>query len=291
MLVKSKNVRGAFFMSVSMAAYVSNDAIIKIVGPEIGLAQSIFVRGIYCSIFLGLIFSITVRDFEECKSGIGGVLGRAFFDLLASILFLTALLNMPFANVNAILQVLPLTVTIAASLLLKEKFGKKRALAIILGLVGVLLIVKPGTGGFNIYSIFAIGAVLSVTSRDILTRKISQLIPATFISFVTSLVITSATGFYLMINSVWQPLDVTTLVQLAFSGAFLTTGYFFSVEAMRYGSVSFVSSFRYTLILWALLLGFLLFDDVPDYLSLLGIFLIIATGLFTLYRKAIRKRD
>ena len=287
MLVKSYNLRGAFFMSASMAAFVSNDAIMKIVGPKIGLAQSIFVRGFFCSIFIFIIFLMITKNIQDCKLVFGRVLGRAFFDLLATILFLSALLNMPFANVNAILQTLPLTVTLAASIVLKEKFGKKRALAIMLGLIGVLLIVKPGTEGFNIFSILAIGAVLSVTCRDLITRQMSQSIPAIFISLVTSLVVTCSTGVYLIAFQKWQSLDYYIMLQLAFSGIFLMTGYFCSVEAMRYGSVDFVSPFRYTLMVWALLIGYFIFGDVPDYLSLIGIVLIIITGLFTLYREAL----
>ena len=88
---------------------------------------------------------------------------------------------MPFANVNAILQSLPLTITIGTSIFLKESFGLKRGVAIILGLVGVFII-KPGSDGFNYYSILAIFAVLSVTFRDILTRQVSK----SFITFFIS---------------------------------------------------------------------------------------------------------
>ena len=291
MFLESNNLRGAFFMSIAMAGYVSNDAIMKIVAPKIGLSEAIFIRGVFCSIFIALIFSITVRNIDECKAGFKKVLGRSFFDLLATIFFLTALLNMPFANVNAILQALPLVVTIAASLVLKESFGKKRAVAIIVGLMGVLLIIKPGTEGFNIYSLLALGAVISVTCRDLLTRKMSKQIPAIFVSLVTSLVVTSSTGIYLMFNQNWKNADYYSIALLAISGLFLMAGYFFSVQAMRYGSVAFVSPFRYTLMVWALLIGFFVFGDFPDYMSLIGMFLIIMTGSFSLYREAILKKN
>ena len=289
MIIKSNNLRGALFMSISMFGYVSNDAIMKIVAPQIGLGQSIFVRGIFCSIFLIIILWMMGINFEQCKLDLKKVFSRSFFDLIATILFLTALLNMPFANVNAILQALPLAVTIAASIFLKETFGRKRAFAIILGLIGVLLIIKPGTVGFNAYSILAIGAVLSVVCRDLITRKMSKKIPAIFVSLVTSLVVTSSTGLYVILNQTWQQLDLYLVLSLALSGTFLMTGYFFSVEAMRYGSVAFVSPFRYTLMIWALTIGLFVFGDIPDYLSLVGIFLVIFTGLFTLYREAILK--
>ena len=118
----------------------------------------------------------------------------------------------------------------------------------------------------------------------------AQQIPAIFVSLVTSLVVTFSTGVYLMLNQNWQNADYYSIALLAISGLFLMTGYFFSVQAMRYGSVAFVSPFRYTLMVWALLIGFFLFEDVPDYMSLIGMFLIIATGLFTLYREATLKK-
>ncbi len=291
MLKVSNNSRGAFFMSISMAGYVSNDAIMKIVAPEIGLAQSIFIRGIFCSIFIAVIFCVTIKNVDSCRAGFKGVLGRSFFDLISTIFFLTALLKMPFSNVNAILQALPLVVTIAASLVLKETFGKKRTVAILLGLIGVLLIVKPGTEGFNVYSLLAIGAVLSVTCRDLITRKMSPQIPTIFVSLVTSLVVTFSTGFYMLINQTWCAVDFYLLNQLALSGIFLMAGYFFGVKAMRYGSVAFVSPFRYTLMVWALLIGFFIFGEVPDYMSVAGMILIIGTGLFTLYRESLLNKQ
>ena len=111
-------------------------------------------------------------------------------------------------------------------------------------------------------------------------------VPTIFVSLVTSLVVTSSTGFYLMVSQNWQIVEYNLILQLSLSGLLLMMGYFCSVEAMRHGSVAFVSPFRYTLMVWALLLGFFIFGDIPDYFSLTGMVLIIATGLFTLYREA-----
>ena len=273
-------------MTISMAGYVTNDAIMKLVGPDLGLAQSIFIRGLFCSGLIICIFLITTKQLSDLRCNFVIVIGRSILDLLATIFFLTALLNMPFANVNAILQALPLTVAIAASIILKETFGRKRTLAILIGLGGVLLIIKPGTDGFNYYSVLAILAVLSVTFRDLLTRKIPYKVPGIFIALSTSVMVTGSTGIYLAIIGEWQSMPLKMMVLLGFASLFLLLGYYFSIEAMRYGSVSFVSPFRYTLMIWALLLGYLVFGDTPDNLSIVGMLLVTMTGIFTLYREA-----
>ena len=283
----SKNIVGAFFMSVSMAGFVANDAIMKIIASELNLEQSIFIRGIFCTLFILVFFSFSKnKNLNECFKILPLISIRSFLELLATIFFLTALINMPFANVNAILQSLPLTITIAASIFLKESFGLKRGVAIILGLVGVFFIIKPGSDGFNYYSILAIFAVLSVTFRDILTRQVSKIIPAFFISLVSSMIITSSMGFYIVIFQIWDPINFFILFNLGLSAIFLMIGYFFSIEAMRYGDVSFVSPFRYTLIVWALLIGIFFFNETLDYLSFIGILLIMFSGIFVLYRES-----
>ena len=130
-------------MSVSMAGFVANDAIMKIIASELNLEQSIFIRGIFCTLFILVFFSFSKnKNLNECFKILPLISIRSFLELLATIFFLTALINMPFANVNAILQSLPLTITIAASIFLKESFGLKRGVAIILGLVGVFFYYK-----------------------------------------------------------------------------------------------------------------------------------------------------
>ena len=283
---KSQNLTGALFMSISMAGYVTNDAFMKLVGSELGLAQTIFIRGVYCSIFIFVLFIFkNEKNLIECFNHFKIITVRSLLELFATIFFLIALINMSFANVNAILQTLPLVITITASFLLKETIGHKRAIAIVVGFLGVLLIIKPGTNDFNSYSILAIFAVLSVTFRDILTRKMPKKLPALFLSLVTSILVTLTTGIYLICFKIWEPIDFYILINLGLAAIFLMIGYFFSVETMRFGEVSFVSPFRYTLIIWAMLIGYFFFKEKIDFLSLIGIFFIVFSGLFVLYRE------
>ena len=150
----SENFRGAVLMMICMGVFVLNDAFVRLAGDSLPLAQILFFRGILTTIALLLVaFYTGVFQLKVPRQDKWLIFFRSVTEALTAYFFLTAVMNMPFANVNAILQSLPLTITIAASIFLKESFGLKRGVAIILGLVGVFFIIKPGSDGFNYYSI------------------------------------------------------------------------------------------------------------------------------------------
>ncbi len=279
-------------MSLAMGAYTINDAIIKYAGTEIGMFQTIFVRGIFCTIFV-LILGYASGGLGLTK-GISSILIvglRAISELVGTLFFVMALFKMPFANVTAILQILPLAVTVGAALVLREKFGIRRGVAICLGFVGVLIIIRPGSEGFNWYSILAFLTVLSITCRDLITRKLDKNLPVIFIVLVTTIVITSSGALGVIFYSGWSPMDTSVTISMCIAGFFLVLGYYFIVDAMRFGMVAVVSPFRYTIMIWALLLGFFIFGEVPDFMSLFGITLIVGAGIFTIYRETLIKKQ
>ncbi|WP_100369678.1 DMT family transporter [Yoonia maricola] len=285
MPVLSDNMRGALFMMGAMCAYTVNDAFMKALSDEIPLFQAIFFRGVGAVIFLALMcrvlgqlrFRFAVRDWGFLLLRTAGELGGTFF-------FLTALFNMPIANVSAILQVLPLSVSLAAALFLGEALGWRRLTAIFVGFVGVILIIQPGGADFSIYSLYAVGAVACITMRDIAVRRMSREVPSVFVALVAAVGVTCLGGVgSLFIN--WQPFTVTSGLQLAGAMSFLIFGYIASVSAMRSGEIGFVAPFRYTSLLVALVLGVLVFGEWPNALALAGGAVVVATGLFTLYRE------
>ena len=138
---------------------------------------------------------------------------RSLFELGGALFFLSALFNMPIANVTAILQVLPLSVSLAAAVFLGASLGWRRLSAILVGFAGVLLIVKPGGEGFNIYAVSALLAVLCVTIRDILVRKISPEVPTMLVSWFTVLAVLAGSGLAAL-TEVWQPVSSLAAFQL-----------------------------------------------------------------------------
>lgn len=279
------NLKGAALMVVSMAAFTLNDACMKLLAGDMPLFQAIFLRGVLSSVLIYLVarqmgairLRLPRRDWALIALRTGAELGSTF-------LFLTALFNMPLANVSAILQALPLTVALAVALVFGEPLGWRRLAAIAIGFVGVMLIVRPGAEGFNFYSLYALAAVGFVTVRDLAARRLSSAVPSVTVALLTALVISLAAG----LASVWQgwvPVDAGQLGLIATAALFILIGYLSSVMVMRVGEIGFVAPFRYTGLIWALVLGFVIFGDWPKPLTLLGAAIVVTTGLFTLYRE------
>lgn len=281
----SPNLAGALLMMASMAFFTFNDAMIKATGGALPLFQLLFLRGVLATVFIAALawhrgairFGFSARDWSL-------VIIRSVSEVGAAYFFVTALLNMPLANVTAILQVLPLTVTLGSALFFSEPVGWRRFLAIAIGFCGMLLIVRPGTDGFSTYSVYALIAVLCVTARDLSTRRMSSAVPSLMVTLSASMTVLGAAGLA-SVTIEWAPVTPDLALLIFGSSICIVGGYYFSVLVMRSGDVSFIAPFRYTGLIWALLLGWFVFGDWPAQLTLIGAGVIVATGLFTLYRE------
>jgi len=209
---------------------------------------------------------------------------RTAAEVGAAYFFLTALFNMPIANVTAILQALPLTITLAAALFFREPVGWRRMLAILVGFSGVLLIVRPGAEDFDFYALYALMAVLCVTVRDLATRRLSRETPSMFVTLLTSTATMTIFGL-LSLGVTWAPIGSREISLVGTASLFIIGGYLFSIMVMRVGEISFVAPFRYTGLLWAMLLGWVAFGEWPESLTLVGAAVVVGSGLFTLYRE------
>ena len=191
---------------------------------------------------------------------------------------------MPLANVTAILQALPLAVTMAAALLFAEPVGWRRWSAILVGFFGVLIVVRPGLEGFNIYSIVALTAIIFITVREIVTRKLSNEVPTITVVLSTAVGSSIFAGI-MMIGSEWSAVRLTAWLLLFGAAIAVMIASLLSVMAMRTGEIGFVSPFRYTSMLGAIGLGVIMFGDWPDSPTLIGTIIIICTGIYTFRRE------
>jgi S-adenosylmethionine uptake transporter len=272
-------------MMASMACFVMNDTLFKVTDGAVPLFQLLFLRGILTTTLVivlarrlgSLHFNIARRDWGLIGLRSAAEMGAAYF-------FVTALFNLPLANVTAILQVLPLTVTLGSALFFKEAVGWRRMTAILIGFIGMLLIVRPGSDGFNLYSIYALMAVLSVTVRDLATRRLSNDVPSMTVTLSASLTVMIFSGVASLATP-WVGISALNGLMIVGASVFILGGYYFSVRVMRVGDVSFIAPFRYTGLVWALILGWFVFGDWPTNLTLMGAGIVVATGLFTLYRE------
>lgn len=281
----SDNMRAALFMSLGMAGFTLNDTCVKLVTQDLPLFQVIFLRGLGTIVLLAGLCAVEGALHFRVEPADRKVIGwRTLGEVGATVCFLTALVHMPLANVTAVLQSLPLAVTLAGALFLGEAVGWRRALAIIVGFIGVMLIVRPGTEGFDRYSILALVAVCFVVLRDLSTRRLSAEVSSAMVSLVTALSIT-AMGAAGMLFQGWVAPSAGQLGLIALASVFIVGGYIYVVRAMRVGEIAVAAPFRYTGLLWALVLGWVIFGDFPSALTLIGAAVIVGTGIFTFYRE------
>ncbi|MEP6065988.1 MAG: DMT family transporter [Paracoccaceae bacterium] len=281
----SNNVFGALLMMASMASFTFNDTFIKMTDGAVPLWQLLFLRGVLTTmLILGLGYVLRTIHFRMSRRDWRLIGMRCLSEIGAAYFFLSALFQMPLANAIAILQVLPLAVSLGAALFLGEGLGWRRMTAILIGFCGMLLIVRPGPDGFSIWSIYALLAVLCVTCRDLVTRQLSRDVPSLTVTLIAAISVTLFAGVA-SVPQGWAVLTPNLWSLIVGSSIFILGGYFFSVQVMRQGDISFIAPFRYTSLIFALALGWLIFDDWPDGITLIGAGIIVATGLFTLYRE------
>ena len=286
----SDNLRGALYMCVAMAAFTINDAMMKAATQTLPLWQAIAMRGLLTLGPLLAIGAMTGRLTWRLGRRDAVTVGvRSFAEVASTLLFLAALVHMPLANLSAILQSLPLAITLGAALFLKEPVGWRRFTAIVIGFCGVLLIVRPGSAGFSFWSVLGLISVLCVVIRDLTTRTLSRALPSAAVAvwasgavMVMGLVVTSWKG--------WVPVSGPEVLYLLLASGALICGYMLAVMVMRVGDIGVIAPFRYTSLLWAILFGWLLFDTLPDRLTLTGAAIVVSTGLYTLLRERMLSR-
>ena len=280
----SDNLRGILLMLLAMASFSVNDAFIKAVGNELAVGQVLLIRGMFATTLLAAATTLTGQTAPLKSAFSKWMISRSCFEAIATVSFVTALFNMPFANVAAILQALPLTVTVGAALLFGERIGIRRITAILIGLFGVMLVIRPGTAEFNIYSISCLITVFAATCRDLISKRLDRHIPSLFVGLQTAIVV-MLTGLLMTGFGEWKPVSSTHLLLLGSASVFLVTAYFAIVSTMRFGEVAAIAPFRYSVLLFSILLGMVFFAEFPDWLTWLGSGIIVATGIYTLYRE------
>lgn len=277
-------------MAVAMAGFTMNDAITKAVSSEMNFGQVMLVRGLFAIALIaalawhhGALRPLRTLMVKPVALRVAGEVG-------GTVSFLAAIVHLPLANTAAIFQALPLAITLGAALMFGEPVGWRRWLAIAAGFVGVLIVVRPGVEGFNQFSLLALTSVIFCAARDLATKQIPAQIPSLFITLVTTVTITLTGAAILFPLGGWMPTSPRALGLLALAAVLLLIGYQCIIMALRSGDISAVAPFRYSALLWAMLLGYLVFGDVPDAMMATGASIVVLSGLYAFYRERIRHR-
>lgn len=274
--------RAALLMTFCMAAFSSNDALMKALSASMPLGQALFLRGAGSTLLVGLWAAqrgvLLLRLDGRAKRLIAA---RAAAETATGFFFLTAVFNMPLANATAILQASPLVVSVAAAMIFGEALGRRQLAAIALGMFGVLVMLRPGSEGFNIFALSALAAVASLTARDLITRAFPAHLPSLTAAVWSALAVT-VFGGTMGLSEIWVWPGLIEWLLVAGSCVTILAAYLLSVAAMRTGGAVASAPFRYSALLWALLLGFFVFGDWPDPVTLLGAGLVVVSGLYAL---------
>ncbi len=280
----SDNLRGIGAMLAAMAAFVVNDAMMKLAAAGLPTGQVIFLRGLLIVPVLAalMLASATPATLEMLRRP--GILARCVAEVAAAVLYLSALFHMPIAECTAILQFTPLALTAGAALFLGAPVGWRRWLATLVGLIGVLIIIRPGASAFNPYAALALLSVLFIAARDLITRRLGKDVPTIVIAF-TSTAAVAVSSLGLLPFETWRWPSPAAMLALIGASAALLGAQYWIILAMRTGDIAVVAPFRYSIILWAIMAGFLVWREVPDLATWIGIAIVTSAGLYTFLRE------
>lgn len=282
----SDNLRGAGFMLVAMAAFILGDACMKTVVGHLPLYQAVTLRGLVTVPLLLLLARMTGGlNLDRMRGSWRVVWLRTAGEIGATLTFFYALVHLPLGALSAILQSAPLAVTAGAALFMGEKVGWRRGLAIAIGFLGVLLIVQPGAEGLNIAAVVALISVGFIVLRDLSTRRLAADVPSIPVALVAAVAVMGV-GAVLSLGTPWQPVPLAIVPVIVAAAVLVNIGYIFIIRVMRVGEVGFTTPFRYTALVWAMLLGWLIWGEVPRPSTLIGAAIVVASGLFVLLREA-----
>jgi drug/metabolite transporter (DMT)-like permease len=281
------NRRGIIAMLTAMSLFVCNDALMKLAREAYPAGQAIALRTVF-AMLAGLALVFAFREGDRLMLALRPVVVlRGVIEACGALSLVWALGRLPLANITAIGMASPLIIVMLAVLMGIEKVGWRRTAAVTVGFCGVLIVVRPTAEGFNPAAIVALFSALLVGFRDLLTRRIDKDIPSTVVSFTTMTIVgLIALGYG--ITEDWEPVWRRETIYVAIAAVLISTASFFIISAFRDADVGVISGFRYSAVIFAVIVGYLGWGEVPDPLAFAGIALIVGSGLYTMHRQRVR---
>ena len=272
-------IRGPLFMVIATCSYVINDTLMKLATVGLPPYEVLFLRGTAATLWgFPLLFLLGYRGhvaliFER------RVLFRNLLELVAILSFVVALANMQIADATALGQITPLLVLLGASMFFRERIGGVRMALIGLGFAGALMVTQPTMQGISIYALLALSNAVFCAVRDLAGRRVAAEVPGMIVAISAVVVVWVGAGAAHVIFERWVMPGTHHLMLLAGSGLFLIFGHFFIFMAYRVGPTGMVAPFYYCFTIWAVISGLLVFDQFPNGLAIVGILLVVASGL------------
>jgi drug/metabolite transporter (DMT)-like permease len=284
------NRRGMIALTFGMASYTVNDAFVKLVARALPVGEVLFLRGLVSIAGLLAVIGMTGGLRHLATSATRMVMLRSLFDALATVFFIAALVNMKIADLSAVVMTTPLILTALAAIMLGDRVGWRRWLAVGVGLTGTLFIVKPGAGAFDMWALAGLAAAFFGATRDLTTRRLDPGVSSLVVGLYGTVAVTLS-GAAIGLGESWAFPNREQWTMIAIAAMFLGLGTYLVVHAFRGVEIAAVAPFRYTLLIWMGIAGYVAFGEVPDRWALAGAVLIVLSGLYAMHREAMRRRD
>lgn len=271
-------------MVLASGAFVINDSLFKIASMELPVFQALFLRGVAAAIWCLPVVFVTRSAHRMGMIFDRWALLRNVFEIVAVFCFLNALARMPIADISAMGQLSPMLLLIGAALIFKEKLGRMQIVLMLVGFAGAILVAQPQGGSVSPFMVLGLVAAVAIAGRDLVARKLPASMPGPVVAYGAVIMVMLASGATMLVLDEWVAPSLTTLGVLLGSGFFLMFGQIFIFLTFRAAPVGVVAPFLYSTMIWALLLGFVVFGDFPNALAIAGIGLILVSGVLLVLR-------
>ncbi|MER0240265.1 DMT family transporter [Fulvimarina sp. MAC8] len=285
------NLLGGIFMVGSMAAFAIEDSLIKVISKTLPTGQILIFFGLGGALLFAAMARLESQPLFSAGVTSRPMLIRVVFEIAGRLFYVLALTLIPLSTATVILQATPLLVVAGAALFFRETVGWRRWGAILLGMIGVVLIVQPGTGGFSVLSVLAVLGMLGFAGRDLASRAAPRSLAVSILGLYGFVAVVVAGALF----GLWQgePFVVPSADEVFYLFAAVVVGvaaYGFLMRAMRTGDVSAVTPFRYTRLLFGVGIGTVVFGEDLSPAMLVGSAIIVASGLFIIWRGKVTVR-
>ncbi|MBS0243042.1 MAG: DMT family transporter [Proteobacteria bacterium] len=280
----ASNLRGIAFMVTACASFGCGDTIMKLSSTKVPTSELLFLRGSFVTLG-GFLVAYWLGALPILHRALSRAMAlRAAGDIGGAWSFQTALAKVPYADLTAVGQLIPLSITAFSALFLGEKVGWRRWTATVVGLLGVLLIIRPGSTAFNWWTLFGLLSVLGSTLRDLATRSVDRGVPPAMIMMLSAAG-TTLSSLLAAPFAHWQAPPLSLVAAMFFAAMFSLIGQMCIIISVRTADISSVAPFRYSIILFSILSGILVFSQWPDFWTLAGTAIVVSAGLYTFHRE------
>ncbi len=279
---REANLRGSLLMVAAMAGFAVEDMFLKSAALQMPTGEVISLFGLGGMVIFALLTRLRGEAVLPPALLSRPMLVRSGFEITGRLFYALAITLTPLSVASAILQATPLVVVAGAAVFFGEVVGWRRWAAIVAGFCGVLLIIRPGWDGFDALSILTVIGLIGFAGRDLATRAAPPALSNMQLGVVGFAMLTIAGLIILVVNGDYRVPGGAGLIRVAAATVVGVAAYTALTAAMRTGEVSAVTPFRYTRLLFALILGAVVFGERPDALTLIGSAIVVGSGIYVL---------